>query len=315
MAEIAHDFPPFLRAYTDGRVERYFGTDVVPASVYSETGVSTKDVAIAPEKGVSARIFKPNTINPDQKLPLLIYFHGGAFCLGSPFCPTYHNYITSLVAEANVIAVSVDYRLAPEFPVPVAYEDSWAAIQWVLSHSNAQGPEPWLNDHSDFNRFFLAGESAGANISHNMAVRAGVEGLGDINLSGICLVHPYFGRRETNSESRGAGDSIVDKMPGVDNRWLFVCPTTGINDPRLNPAADSELWRLACRKVMVCVAEKDGLSDRGLFYYETLEKSGWGGRLEFVKTEGEDHVFYLFEPGTEKAVTLMKRLVSFLNQD
>ena len=192
MADIAYDFPPFLRAHTDGRVERYFGTDVVPASVYSETGVSIKDVTIAPEKGLSTRIFKPNTINPDQKLPLLIYFHGGAFCLGCPFCPTYHNYITSLIAEANVVAVSDDYRLAPEFPVPVAYEDSWAAIQWLLSHSNAQGPEPWLNDHYNFNRFFLAGESAGANITHNMGVQAGVEGLVDINMSGICLVYPGF---------------------------------------------------------------------------------------------------------------------------
>lgn len=315
MAEIAHDFPPFMRSYTDGRVERFFGTDVVPASVDSETGVSTKDVAIAPENGVSARLFKPNTINPGQKLPLLIYFHGGAFCLGSPFCSTYHNYLTSLVAEANVIAVSVDYRLAPEHPVPAAYEDSWTAIQWVVSHSLAQGPDPWLNDHSDFDRFFLAGDSAGANITHNMAVRAGVEGLGDVKLSGIYLGHPYFGRREPNCQSRGTGDSLVDKMPGVDNRWLFACPTTSKSDPRLNPAADPDLRRLACRKVMVCAAEKDGLRDRGRFYYETLGKSGWRGVAEFVETEGEDHVFYLFEPGTEKAAALMKRFVSFLNQD
>ncbi|KAJ9705003.1 hypothetical protein PVL29_003175 [Vitis rotundifolia] len=314
--EIAHDLPPFLRAYTDGRVERFFGTDVVPPSVDSETGVSTKDVAIAPERGVSARIFKPNTINPDQKLPLLIYYHGGALCLGSPYCTTYHNYVTSLVDEANIIAVSVDYRLAPEHPVPVPYEDSWAATQWVVSHSHGQGPEAWLNDHSDFKRVFLAGDSAGANIAHNMAIRAGVEGLGVVKLSGICLVHPYFGRREADCDSRGTGDSLVDKKPGVDNKWLFVCPnTSGINDPIINPAADQNLRKLGCSKVLICVAEKDGLRKRGWFYYEVLGKSGWGGALEIVETEGEDHVFYLFKPGCEKAVALMKRLASFMNQD
>ncbi|CBI32437.3 unnamed protein product, partial [Vitis vinifera] len=275
--EIAHDFPPFLRAYTDGRVERFFGTDVVPPSVDSETGVSTKDVAIAPERGVSARIFKPNTINPDQKLPLLIYYHGGALCLGSPYCTIYHNYVTSLVAEANIIAVSVDYRLAPEHPVPVPHEDSWAATQWVVSHSLGQGPEAWLNDHSDFKRVFLAGDSGGANIAHNMAARAGVEGLGGVKLSGICLLHPYFGRREADS--------------------------------------DQNLRKLGCSKVLVCVAEKDGLRKRGWFYYEVLGKSGWGGALEIVETEGEDHVFFLFKPGCEKAVALMKRLASFMNQD
>lgn len=313
--QIAHDFPPFFRAYTDGRVERFFGTDVVPPSVDSASGVSTKDVTVAPETGVSARVFKPNITHPDRKLPLVIYFHGGAFCLGSPFCSTYHNYVSSLVAEANVVAVSVDYRLAPEYPVPIAYEDSWAALQWVASHALGRGPEAWLNDYSDFDLVFLAGDSAGANIAHNMAIRAGVEGLSGVKLSGICLVHPYFGRRKADCDSRGFRESLTDKKPGVDNRWLFVCPTTGIDDPRINPAADGELARLGCSKVMVCVAEKDTLRDRGLFYHEVLGKSGWVGELEMVETEEEDHVFYLFNPHCERAAALMKRLTIFLNED
>lgn len=104
--------------------------------------------------------------------------------------------------------------------------------------------------------------------------------------------------------------------PGVDNRWLYVCPTTsGFNDPRYNPAADERLWRLGCSKVLVCVAEKDGLRERGWFYYETLGKSGWSGEVEIMETEGEGHVFHLFKPSCERAVTLMKRIVSFINQE
>ncbi|KAK9138033.1 hypothetical protein Sjap_008627 [Stephania japonica] len=58
-----------------------------------------------------------------------------------------------------VVAVSVDYRLAPEHPLPIAYHDSWAALQWARSHSTGRGPgpEPWLNDHVDFDRVNLAG--------------------------------------------------------------------------------------------------------------------------------------------------------------
>ncbi|CBI32436.3 unnamed protein product, partial [Vitis vinifera] len=179
----------------DGLVERLLGTDVVPPAMNSETGVSTKDVVIAPETGVSARLFKPNSVNPEKRLPLLVYFHGGGFSLCSPYCSIYHNYLTSLVLEADIIAVSVAYRLAPENPVPAAYEDSWAALQWVVSHCNGQGSEPWLKDHADFQRVFLAGDSAGGNISHNLAVQAGVEGLGGVKLQGICVVHPYFGRK------------------------------------------------------------------------------------------------------------------------
>ncbi|KAK4849892.1 hypothetical protein QYF36_001844 [Acer negundo] len=88
----------------------------------------------------------------------------------------YHNYGNALVAEANVIAVSVNYMKAPEHPIPAAYEDSWAALKWVASHSSNNsgggGPESWLNHHADFVRVFLAGDIAGANITHNIAMLA-----------------------------------------------------------------------------------------------------------------------------------------------
>ncbi|KAA8536178.1 hypothetical protein F0562_028656 [Nyssa sinensis] len=297
---VAYEFLPYFRAYRDGRVERLFGTDIVPASIDSQAAVSTKDIIFLPESGVSARLFIPSTINAGQKLPLLVYFHGGAFCFGSPFCAMYHNYLTSLVAEANVVAMSVDYRLAPENPLPIAYEDSWAALKWVASHCNGRGPEPWLNDHADFQRVFVAGDSAGANIAHNMTVRAGVEDLEGVKLLGACLVHPDFVSREGR----------------VSKAWFFACPTTtGSDDPRINPAVDPRLSRLGCSRVVVCVADKDGLRERGWFYYEMLKKSGWGGMVEIVETEGEEHVFHLFNPTCDKAVALLQRLAFFMNQD
>ena len=63
--------------------------------------------------------------------------------------------------------------LAPEHPISTAYEDSWAALRWVASHRENGGLEAWLNDHADFKRVFLGGESASANIVHNLAMVAG----------------------------------------------------------------------------------------------------------------------------------------------
>ena len=297
---VVFEFGPYFRAYKNGRVERFFGTDKVPSSNNSDHSVSSKDVLIDQETGLSARIFIPSTIKPGKKLPLLVYYHGGAFLVGSPFCPTYHNYMTSLVAEANIITVSVDYRLAPEHHIPIAYEDSWAALQWVAKHHNNEGPEDWLSDHADFQRVFLAGDSAGGNIVYNMVARAGIEDLAGMKILGACLVHTYFGRKDCE----------------VDNYWLFVCPnTSGINDPRINPAMDSRLSSLGCTRVLICVAEKDVLKERGLLFCETLRKSGWDGEVQIVETEGEEHVFHLFNPDCEKAVILLKRLASFFNQD
>ncbi|KAF5744007.1 exostosin family protein [Tripterygium wilfordii] len=300
--QIVFQFGPFFRAYKDGRIERFFGRDIVPASTNTgTTTASTKDVLIEPKTRMSARIFIPNSLSPNQKLPLLVYFHGGAFLFGSPFCAEYHNFVSSLVAQANVVAVSIQYRLAPENPVPIAYEDSWAALKWVAAHAGV-GHESWLTDYADFGRVFLGGDSAGATIAHNLALQAGLgEDLGEVKLSGICLIHPYFEREE--------GPDYVDKC------WMYVCPTTsGLNDTRINPFVDSRLCMLGCDKVLICTAEKDDLRGKGLCYYETLKESRWVGEVEVFETEGEEHVFHLFKPDCDKAVALLNRVCSFLNQ-
>ncbi|XP_048135779.1 probable carboxylesterase 13 isoform X2 [Rhodamnia argentea] len=178
-SEIAHDFSPHLRVYKDGRVERLEGTATVPPSYDRDTGVLSKDVAIsASTPSLSARVYIPTatTINHRsganrRKLPLLVYFHGGAFCLESPFSPMYHNYLNSLASEADAVAVSVHYRRAPEHPLPAAYDDSWIALEWVSSHSGGDGPDKWLSAYADLRKVYVAGDSAGGNIAHHMGLR------------------------------------------------------------------------------------------------------------------------------------------------
>lgn len=296
--DIAHQFFPFFKVYTDGRVERFMSFEKHPPSDDPNTGVRSKDVVISSEPVVSARVFMPRipNNNPEKKLPLLVYIHGGGFSIASAFHQGYHKYVSSLVAQANVIAVSVDYRLAPEHPIPACYDDSWAVLKWVASHANGDGPDPWLNNHADLGRVFLAGDSAGANISHNMVVRVGSYGLPGVKLVGVALVHPYFGGTED------------DKM------WLYMCPeNSGLDDPRLKPAVE-DLGRLECERVLVIVAGKDHLRERGTRYVEALKGSGWKGTVEIVEHEEERHVFHLMKPESETAVDLMNRLVSFINQ-
>jgi hypothetical protein len=87
--EVAHDHSPFLKIYKDGRIERIVGTEIAPPSLDPQTGVESKDVVISPETGVSARLYIPKTT--PKKLPLLVYFHGGGFCIETAFSPQYHN--------------------------------------------------------------------------------------------------------------------------------------------------------------------------------------------------------------------------------
>ncbi|KAJ7959599.1 Alpha/beta hydrolase fold protein [Quillaja saponaria] len=306
--EIACEFPYCLRIYKDGHVERLMGNETTPPGTDPDTGVQSKDITISSETGVSARLFLPKTINPKQKLKLLIYIHGGAFCVASPFNPAYHNHVTTLAAKANVIALSVKYRLAPEHPLPIAYEDTWTAFQWVALHVNRNGPEAWLNDHADFEHVFFAGDSAGANLAHNMAMQAAAEGLSGMKLDGILLIHPYFRNNE----------------PDICNKVMEYLYPTGMDDPRINAIIDPKLSSLGCSRVVVFVAEKDFIRDRGIAYYEALKNSGWSGVVELVDTEDEEHDFHLFHIVTgkievqsihnQKAVALVNKMVSFMTQ-
>ncbi|XVE49172.1 hypothetical protein DITRI_Ditri01bG0061000 [Diplodiscus trichospermus] len=300
-AEIAHVFfpqYPMFQVYKDGRIERLRQTETIPPSNDPQSGVQSKDTVVSQEPSLSARLFLPQIANPSAKIPLVIYIHGGAFCIGSPFSPTHHNYLTSLVNKANVIAVSIQYRKAPENLLPIAYEDAWTAVKWLASHANRDGPDPWLNDHADFDRVFLAGDSAGANIAHNMTTRAGIDGLPGVKIVGMVLMNPFFMNNER--------DELIE----------FIFPSSsGSNDPRLNPACSiKDLTGLVCSRMLVSISEKDFLRDRGLAYYEAVRKSGWSGVIEIVDIPGEEHVFHLFDPTCQKAVDLMNQVSSFLNR-
>lgn len=83
--------------------------------------------------------------------PLLVFFHGGGFILGSRglytrFCRAF--------AEQGYLTCNVDYRLAPNNPFPAPLQDVSAALSWILERAGSWGAAP--------SRLFLAGDSAGA---------------------------------------------------------------------------------------------------------------------------------------------------------
>ncbi|PKA63205.1 putative carboxylesterase 2 [Apostasia shenzhenica] len=299
--EVEFEFLPLIRVFKSGRVERIAGTATVPSSPLDPaTGVASRDVVIDPAVPVSARLYVPPSSSPEKKSPLLVYFHGGAFCIESAFSPTYHLYLNSLAARAGIVIVSVNYRLAPEHPLPAAYDDSWAALRWAAAGG---GGDPLISDRADLGKIFLAGDSAGANIAHRMAVMAGADG--GVKVEGMVLIHPYF---STGPEAEG---SIGDRL------WRMVCPGAegGTGDPRLNPASEGKvaLAGMAGRRAVVFVAEKDVLREKGTAYHEVVTGSGWGGEAEVVETEGEGHVFHLLKPESEKAGEMMEKVVAFFS--
>lgn len=299
--EILADLSPVLIHYADGTVDRRLGSPHVPPSPEDPaTGVSSRDVTI-PGSGVapSARLYLPKNAGEAKKLPIIVYYHGGAFCVDSAFSKLNHSYATALSSQSGSLIVSVEYRLAPEHPLPAAYEDSWAALTWVCSHD-----DPWISNHGDPTKLFVAGDSAGGNIAHNMAMRAGWEALpGNMSINGAILGHPYFW-------GRGEAGHLCERL------WLFAYPgcERGIENPMINPFGDGapSLAGFECSRLMVYVAEKDVLKEWGLRYVEKVKQCGWNGSVVSVVVEGEDHCFQVFDPSTAKARDLITNIAQFI---
>jgi acetyl esterase/lipase len=119
------------------------------------------EATISPLKGKFRLLFyvpkdyKANKKLKGKRYPCVINFHGGGFVLGSPHDDC--RWIGTVVDQVGAVVVSVDYRLAPEYPFPTAVEDGADAILYLARHANEL--------QLDTQRFAVSGFSSGGNMS------------------------------------------------------------------------------------------------------------------------------------------------------
>ncbi|XP_040382243.1 probable carboxylesterase 12 [Oryza brachyantha] len=323
---IAVDLYPFLRVYEGGHIERLVRSTAAVAASHdgavgvggrpARDGVATRDVVIDEGTGASARLFLPGGAGAagggaGRRLPLVLYFHGGAFVTGSAFGRLFHRYAASLAVRAGALVVSVEYRLAPEHPLPAAFVDGWAALRWATSLA-----DPWLARYADLTRVFLAGESAGATIAHNVAVRAAGPDGDDVDIEGMALLQPCFWGAQWLPSEEAASKRAEPPMLApdrLDALWPYVTAgAAGNDDPRIDPPAE-DVSSLPCRRALVAVAEKDALRERGRRYAAQLRGGGGSREVTLVESEGEDHCFHLYRPARASAVELMDSVAEFIS--
>jgi acetyl esterase/lipase len=312
--EVIREVGPLLRVYKSGRIERLLMPPPVGPGLDPETDVESKDVALG---DYSVRLYLPPSSDDEddsrKKLPVIVYVHGGGFVAESAHSPQYHRFLNRLAAACPALGVSVDYRLAPEHPLPSAYDDCLAALRWTLAAA-----DPWVAAHGDLDRVHVAGDSCGANICHYLAIHPDVvarSSSGKKPLKGAALIHPWFwgsealGEESPDPAARAMGSEL----------WLFSCPdTSGVDDPRMNPMAPGApgLDALACDRVLVCVAEVDFLRWRARAYAEAVAAArGTQEGVELLETTGEGHDFHLFKPDCDKAKEMLHRMVVFVNAE
>ncbi|KAK9117142.1 hypothetical protein Sjap_016089 [Stephania japonica] len=250
----------------------------------------------------------PTTTSP-HKLPLILYFHGGGFILCSAADSIYHDFCGRLASELPAIVVSVEYRLAPENRLPVAYEDAEEAVKWVREQAimdEENRGEGWLRDVADFSNCYLMGISAGGNIAYNASLRCLPLDLKPVQIVGLILNDACFGGVErSGSEMRLANDKVLP-LAAKDLSWDLSLPRGADRDHEYsNPTVGSVgRWEKIgwAGRCFVSAHGGDLLVDRELAVAKMMEREGVKVKVWFEE-EGI-HGIELFDPCKTSALLL-----------
>lgn len=209
---------------------------------------------------LNARMYRPN--GSTERLPVLIYAHGGGFVLGD--LDGHDALCRQLAVDAACCVISLDYRLAPEAKFPAAPEDCYAATCFIHARADELGIDP--------SRIALGGDSAGGNLAAVVAKLA--KERGGPKLAFQLLLCPATDWRTLDTPSyREHGDGCFLTLTSM--QWFrkhYLRDEADRSDPMASPLLADDLSALP--PALIVTAEYDPLRDEGEAYGQALKAAG-----------------------------------------
>ena len=214
---------------------------------------------------LAARLFIPER---KPGLPVLLFFHGGGFVVGS--VDTHDTLCRVLAQNSGAAVVSVEYRLAPEHRFPAAVHDAEDALLWLAQNGAALA--------LDVNRIAIGGDSAGGTLAAVTAIRARDLRL---PLALQLLIYPGTAAWQDSTSHRLYADGPILGQRQI--AWFF--------DQYID-ASQREDWRFAplladsvdgVAPAWLALAEIDPLYDEGMAYADKLRMAGVPVDLEIYR--------------------------------
>jgi acetyl esterase len=231
-----------------------------------------KDFSIASRDGflLPARVYAPS----EGILPVLLFFHGGGFTIGS--IASHDTLCRELSRLAGCAVVSLGYRLAPEHRFPVAVNDAWDALQWLAVHGR--------EERCDTRRMAVGGDSAGGTLAAACAILARDH---SIALALQLLFYPGCAATQDAPSHRRYGRGLVLESPHIE--WFFdqYIKREQRGDWRFAPLNAPDVDGVA--PAWFGLAECDPLVDDGIAYADKLRAAGVSVNLEIYR--GVTHEF------------------------
>ncbi|WP_422746565.1 alpha/beta hydrolase [Mycobacterium sp. WMMD1722] len=262
------------------------GSQPDPALVPPTGAEAVPDVDVTPvylpvRDGVArCQLYRPSRI-PDGPLPVIVYYHGGGFTVGSSEdC----DFLARKLAVTNTaLVVSANYRSAPEFAFPVPLDDAFDVYRWIVDHAGEIG--------GDVSTVAVAGDSAGSNFAAALPLRARDEGVRLPDAVVMLGAFADFQFERWPSFLRHAPRGIVYDMAFAGFiRGAYVA-TAPWDHPWVSPIeGDLTGYPLT----VVIAGTHDPIVDSARAFAERIRAAG--GRTVDYFPEGMPHGFYFF-PG------------------
>lgn len=238
-----------------------------------------------PAAALPARLYAPSS----ERLPVLLYLHGGGFTIGD--LETHDSLCRQLSLRGDVAVLAVDYRLAPEHPFPAAVDDAWAALDWLHVNAEQLG--------LDGQRLAVGGDSAGGTLAATTAFHARERGL---PLKLQLLITPGTASAPTMASHRLFANGFL--LDATTIAWFFdqYLARDRRHDWRFAPLEAEDHGGLA--PACVVLAECDPLVDEGLAYADQLRLAGVPVQLELAR--GVTHDFIKMGRQIPEALTALE---------
>jgi acetyl esterase/lipase len=220
--------------------------------------------------------------------PGVYHIHGGGMIMGTRRTGTPE--MARWVDEVGAVAVSVEYRLAPEHPHPAPAEDCYAGLVWTAEHAGELGIDP--------SRLLIAGASAGGGLAAGTALMA--RDRGGPALRHQILMCPMLDDRGVTASSQELdGEGVWDRNDNLVGWTALLGDARGGPDvsPYAAPARARDLARLPAAFIDVGSAET--FRDEDIDYAARLSRAGVP--VEFHLWPGGFHGFEIFAPDSALA--------------
>ncbi len=262
---------------------RQFSDSLMPP-IPGEPMAEVRELRVAGAAGeLDARLYRPL----DQaNLPLLVFFHGGGFVIGT--LDTHDNLCRALAKQSGAVVVSIAYRLAPEAKFPAAPLDCYRATCWLVEQAEALGV--------DASRLALAGDSAGANLA--LAVSRLAAAQDGPRIAYQCLFYPVTDGRCGSASYEAFAEGYFLTRAMMQWFWQqYLERGEQVTDPLASPLLAEDLAGLPPTSLIS--AEFDPLRDEGEALAKRLQQAGVACRMQ--RYDGMIHGFVSMAPFVERA--------------